>query len=99
MRTINDVTAHRLNCISFASNGTIKHILQNRLPVHRKLCFCFLQRFHPGVELGEQFLNPGNNALLLRERERREGMVKALKAMAVPNAGEKIYETLREIMR
>lgn len=37
-------------------------------------------------------------ALLLRERDRREKMVTALKAMAVPNAGEKIYETLREIM-
>lgn len=38
-------------------------------------------------------------ALLLRERERREKMAAALKAMAVPNAGEKIYETLREIMK
>jgi UDP-N-acetylglucosamine--N-acetylmuramyl-(pentapeptide) pyrophosphoryl-undecaprenol N-acetylglucosamine transferase len=38
-------------------------------------------------------------ALLLRERDRREKMIAALQAMAVPNAGEKIYETLREIMR
>lgn len=38
-------------------------------------------------------------ALLLRERERREKMAAALKAMAVPDAGEKIYETLREIMK
>ncbi len=38
-------------------------------------------------------------ALLLRERDRRERMTAALKAMAVPNAGEKIYETLREIMK
>ena len=38
-------------------------------------------------------------ALLLRERDRREKMTAALKAMAVPNAAEKIYETLREIMR
>ena len=37
-------------------------------------------------------------ALLLRERDRREKMISALQAMAVPNAGEKIYETLREIM-
>ena len=38
-------------------------------------------------------------ALLLRERDRRENMVKALRDMAVPNAGEKIYETLRKIMK
>ena len=38
-------------------------------------------------------------ALLLRARERREDMVRALKTMAVPDAGEKIYQTLREIMR
>ena len=37
--------------------------------------------------------------LLLRERDRREKMTQALRTMAVPNAGEKIYETLREIMR
>ena len=37
-------------------------------------------------------------ALLLRERDRREKMISALQAMAVPNAAEKIYETLREIM-
>ena len=37
--------------------------------------------------------------LLLRERDRRDAMVRALNSMAVPNAGEKIYETLREIMR
>ena len=36
--------------------------------------------------------------LLLRERDRRDAMVRALTAMAVPDAGEKIYETLREIM-
>ena len=38
-------------------------------------------------------------ALLLRERDRRENMIKALQDMAVPNAGEKIYETLRKIMK
>ena len=38
-------------------------------------------------------------ALLLQSRDRRAGMVKALQAMAVPNAAEKIYETLREIMK
>ena len=37
-------------------------------------------------------------ALLLRERDRRTRMTSALQAMAVPNAAEKIYETLREIM-
>ena len=36
---------------------------------------------------------------LLRERDRRDAMVRALNSMAVPNAGEKIYETLREIMK
>jgi len=47
----------------------------------------------------------GENALydtavqLLRERDRRDAMVRALNSMAVPNAGEKIYETLREIMK
>ena len=38
-------------------------------------------------------------ALLLRERDRREKMTSALKAMSVSNAAEKIYETLREIMK
>ena len=37
--------------------------------------------------------------LLLREKDRREGMIRALKEMAVPDAGEKIYQTLREIMK
>jgi len=36
---------------------------------------------------------------LLRERERRDGMIRALTAMATPDAGEKIYQTLREIMK
>ena len=43
----------------------IKRFFQHSLPIHRKLCFCFFQRFHPGIELGKQFLNPGNDALLL----------------------------------
>ena len=38
-------------------------------------------------------------SLLIRERGRREEMSAALRAMAVPDAGEKIYETLREIMK
>ena len=36
---------------------------------------------------------------LLRDKTRREGMVQALKNMAVPDAGEKIYETLMEIVK
>ncbi|MGI5962812.1 MAG: undecaprenyldiphospho-muramoylpentapeptide beta-N-acetylglucosaminyltransferase [Lawsonibacter sp.] len=36
---------------------------------------------------------------LLRERERRDDMVRALNAMAVPDAGEKIYQTLKEILK
>ena len=38
-------------------------------------------------------------ALLLRERDRRDAMVRALTAMSIPDAGEKIYWTLREIMK
>ena len=38
-------------------------------------------------------------SLLLRERDRRDAMVRALTSMAVPDAGEKIYQTLREIMK
>ena len=37
-------------------------------------------------------------SLLIQSRDRRASMAAALKAVAVPNAGEKIYETLREIM-
>ena len=37
--------------------------------------------------------------LLLRERDRRDAMTRALTAMAVPDAGEKIYTALREIMK
>jgi len=37
--------------------------------------------------------------LLMRERDRRDSMVRALNAMAVPNAGEKIYETLKDLLR
>ena len=36
---------------------------------------------------------------LLRERERRDSMVRALTSMATPDAGEKIYQTLLEIMK
>ena len=36
--------------------------------------------------------------LLMRERDRREKMSRALTEMAVPDAGEKIYETLMEIV-
>ena len=37
--------------------------------------------------------------LILRERDRRDAMIRALNSMAVPDAGEKIYKTLREIMK
>ena len=37
--------------------------------------------------------------LLMRERNRREKMSRALTEMAVPDAGEKIYETLMEIVK
>ena len=37
--------------------------------------------------------------LLLRERDRRDAMVRALQSMAVPDAAEKIYETLMEISK
>lgn len=36
---------------------------------------------------------------VLCDRDRRDDMVRALNAMAVPDAGEKIYQTLREIMK
>ena len=36
---------------------------------------------------------------LLREPRRREEMIRALSAMAVPDAGEKIYATLRGLMK
>ena len=38
-------------------------------------------------------------ALLLRERDRRDAMIRALNNMAVPDAGEKIYQTLMEIVK
>ena len=37
--------------------------------------------------------------MVLRERNRRQSMITALKNMAVPDAGEKIYETLISIMK
>jgi UDP-N-acetylglucosamine--N-acetylmuramyl-(pentapeptide) pyrophosphoryl-undecaprenol N-acetylglucosamine transferase len=37
--------------------------------------------------------------LLLHSREKRDGMVRALNAMSIPNAGEKIYETLMELVK
>ena len=36
---------------------------------------------------------------LLREPKRREEMIRALNAMAVPDAGEKIYQTLLGLMK
>ncbi|MBR4099185.1 MAG: undecaprenyldiphospho-muramoylpentapeptide beta-N-acetylglucosaminyltransferase [Clostridium sp.] len=36
---------------------------------------------------------------LLRDRKRRDEMVRALNSMAVPDAGEKIYQTLLELMK
>ncbi len=38
-------------------------------------------------------------AILMSQKNRREGMIRTLREMAVPNAAEKIYETLMEIMR
>ena len=49
-------------------------------------------------DCGEQTLYD-TAMLLLRERDRRETMVRALEKLAVPDAGEKIYETLTEIMK
>jgi UDP-N-acetylglucosamine--N-acetylmuramyl-(pentapeptide) pyrophosphoryl-undecaprenol N-acetylglucosamine transferase len=40
-----------------------------------------------------------STSLLLHCKSRREAMTRALAAMAVPDAGEKIYQTLREIMK
>ena len=37
--------------------------------------------------------------LLLREPRRRSDMIRALNAMSVPDAGEKIYQTLRALMK
>ncbi len=37
--------------------------------------------------------------LLLRERDRRDAMVRALTSLSVPNAGEKIYETLMGLLK
>ena len=37
--------------------------------------------------------------LILRERDRRDAMIRTLTEMAVPDAGEKIHQTLREIMK
>jgi UDP-N-acetylglucosamine--N-acetylmuramyl-(pentapeptide) pyrophosphoryl-undecaprenol N-acetylglucosamine transferase len=38
-------------------------------------------------------------SLLLHSRSRLDSMTRALNGMAVPDAGEKIYQTLREIMK
>ncbi len=37
--------------------------------------------------------------LLLREKDRRDAMIRALKNLSTPDAGEKIYQTLRSIMK
>ncbi len=37
--------------------------------------------------------------LLLRERDRRDAMVRALSSLSVPNAGEKLYQTLMELIK
>jgi len=37
--------------------------------------------------------------LLLRERDRRDAMIRALNAVSVPDAGEKIYQTLMELVK
>ena len=37
--------------------------------------------------------------LVLRERDRRDAMVRALRDMAIPDAGEKIYQTLMELLK
>ena len=50
------------------------------------------------ADCGENTLYDQVN-LLMRERDRREKMSAALTAMAVPDAGEKIYETLMELVK
>ena len=37
--------------------------------------------------------------LLMQERDRRDAMVRALGSLAIPDAGEKIYQTLMEILK
>ena len=57
---INDLCYFTSRCIIIG----IKCLFQNRLPVHRQLLFGFPQRLHAVVQFGEQFLDPGNDALL-----------------------------------
>ena len=52
-----------------------------------------LEKDCPGMELYDQA------SALLRDPARRDSMIRALNSMAVPDAGEKIYQTLMGLLK
>ena len=93
--TISELTAIAKPAILVPSpNVTANHQEKNaRVLADQGAAVLLLEKDCQGDELYEQA------EALLRDRSRRDDMIRALTNMAVPDAGEKIYITLRSLMR
>ena len=93
--TISELTAIAKPSILVPSpNVTANHQEKNaRVLSDQGAAVLLLEKDCQGDELYEQA------DALLRDRQRRDNMIRALNNMAVPDAGEKIYITLRALMR
>lgn len=92
--TISELTAIAKPSILVPSpNVTANHQEKNaRVLAHQGAAVLLLEKDCQGETLYEQ------TADLMHSRQRRDEMIRSLNAMAAPDAGEQIYETLRKIM-
>ena len=75
-------------------HGTANHQEKNaRVLSGQGAAVLLLEKDCPGMELYDQA------SALLRDPARRDSMIRALNSMAVPDAGEKIYQTLMGLLK
>ena len=93
--TISELTAIAKPSILVPSpNVTANHQEKNaRVLSGQGAAVLLLEKDCPGMELYDQA------SALLNDPARRDGMVRALNSMAVPDAGEKIYQTLMGLLK
>ena len=93
--TISELTAIAKPSILVPSpNVTANHQEKNaRVLSGQGAAVLLLEKDCPGMELYDQA------SALLRDPARRDSMIRALNSMAVPDAGEKIYQTLMGLLK
>ena len=93
--TISELTAIAKPSILVPSpNVTANHQEKNaRVLSGQGAAVLLLEKDCPGMELYDQA------SALLRDPARRDSMIRALNSMAVPDAGEKIYQTLAGLLK